>query len=191
MSYRDAPRVRVARALTGICRISLAAGAFAAVGVAAHAAAEDPRDIAAIMAALNGALEHERSGVEVPWSNAATGRAGTIRVERTFYRGQQPCRDYVRTTTGGGPGYQVRGVGCRLGKLNWGVEEAPPQEPAAKAASPAPEPAATPSGPAAAPESSARSGGPSGETASPRPARKPAAPQAPTLHYGLPTRSQL
>jgi surface antigen len=186
MPNRGALRVHVPHGLRRIVP-AVASAAFLAVVVlvaAAHAA-DDPRDLLVIMPALNETLESERSGRDITWTNVTTGRAGTIRVERTFYRGQQPCRDYIRTTAGNGPSFEVRGVGCRVGKLNWAVEERRIEEPPATAAAPAPPPPEPTSRDAA-----ARSGEPSGEPASPRAPRK-AAPSPPPLRYGLPTRSQL
>ena len=174
----------------GLCLIALApAAAFAADPPRAP---DDPRDLLVIMPALNEVLENERSGKDIGWTNVATGRAGTIRVDRTYYRGQQPCRDYTRNTSGNGPGYEVRGTGCRVGKLNWSVEEARKDEPAAPAATAAapapaaPAAAAAPSVPAADPAAVAA---PSGDPSA-RPPRKAPPPQ-PALRYGLPTRSQL
>jgi hypothetical protein len=167
----------------------------------ARAASEDPRDLLVIMPALNDALENERSGKDIGWTNAATGRAGSIRVERTYYRGLQPCREYVRKTSGNGPGYEMRGTGCRVGKLNWSVEERRIDDPSPAASVPtvATAPAAplattpAPADPSAtAARDAARSGDPSAEPASTRPPRKAAVPPPPpSLHYGLPTRSQL
>lgn len=189
MPYRDR-LLRGSRAHREICRISAAVIAAVVLGGDARTATtEDARDIEVIVPALNGALESERSGKEIPWSNPATGRAGTIRIERTFYRGQQPCRDYVRTTTGNGPGYHVRGVGCRVGKLNWAVEETRVDDPPATPASPSAASGAKPAEPD--PKASATPASPSGGPSSARPPRKPAAPQPPTLRYNLPTRSQL
>jgi len=162
-----------------------------------RAESEDPRDLLVIMPALNDALENERSGKDIGWTNVATGRAGSIRVERTYYRGLQPCREYTRTTSGNGPGYEVHGTGCRVGKLNWSVDERRTDDPspaAATAVVTAPAPAAAPSTAepgTTAPRDAARSGDPSAEPASTRPPRKAAAPQPPSLRYGLPTRSQL
>lgn len=171
----------------GLCLIALApAAAFAADP--AGPAREDPRDLLVIMPALNDVLENERSGKDVSWTNVATGRAGTIRVERTFYRGQQPCRDYMRTTAGNGPGYEVRGTGCRVGKLNWSVEEARKDERAATAAASTAPPPAAPGAPAPEPAAAAT---PSGDPSARTPRKLAAPPPPPTLRYGLPTRSQL
>jgi hypothetical protein len=169
----------------GLCLVVLApAAAFAADPPRAP---DDPRDLLVIMPALNEVLENERSGKDVSWTNVATGRAGTIRVDRTYYRGQQPCRDYTRATSGNGPPYEVRGTGCRVGKLNWSVEEARQDEPAAAAAA-APA-ASAPVAAAPAPDPAAVAT-PSGDPSARAP-RKPAPPPQPALRYGLPTRSQL
>jgi hypothetical protein len=171
-----------------ICRIAFPA--IALLAAAPARAADDPRDLLVVMPALNDALENERSGKDITWSNVATGRAGAIRIERTFYRGHQPCREYTRTTSGNGPASEVRGTGCRVGKLNWSVEEAHTEEPATAAStSTAVTPAPSPSAPT--PEPAARAGDPSGDPSAARAARKPVSPPPPVLRYGLPTRSQL
>src|SRR5690606_40191021 len=48
--------------------------------------AQTAADEAYVEPLLYQALETEKSGVEVPWSNPATGSSGTIVIERTFYR---------------------------------------------------------------------------------------------------------
>ena len=145
---------------------------------------------------LSEALERERSGVDVPWSNAATGQKGVIRVERTFYRGQQPCRDYVwtREASGSAPA-EVRGTGCRVARAKWETEEKPVPAPVP---SPAPTPQAAPAppplllgsgtSPTAAPAlpPSGGSAAPAKAAEAPRPARKP-----PTLTFTMPPRSDL
>jgi surface antigen len=217
MSYRDFLQSRGCCRFPELCRIAAALSMAVAPGAIAQPAAEDARDMAIIVPALNSALENERSGKEVPWSNAETGRSGMIRIERTFYRGQQPCRDYRRTTIGGGADYEVRGVGCRLGKVNWGFEEtrlvnptanpkssapmAPMIDPTAKsAADPAAKSAAdssaksagSPADPAASAARTAttRASDPSGDPTSPRSLRKPAPAPPSDLRYSLPTRTQ-
>jgi surface antigen len=185
MSYCAALRVHAVHGLPGICRIAISL--IVLLAAAGARAADDPRDLLVIMPALNDALENERSGKDTAWSNVVTGRAGAIRIERTFYRGQQPCREYTRTTSGNGPASEVRGTGCRTGKLNWSVEEARTEEPAT-AASPSTAAGAAPAPAAPVPEPAAtRTSEPSGDPSAQRAARKP----PPTLRYGLPTRSQL
>lgn len=73
---------------------------------------------------INQTLETEKRGVEIGWSNPATGHSGTLRVERTFYRDQQPCREYLRTVERPGASALVtRGVGCRVGRAQWEIKE--------------------------------------------------------------------
>jgi surface antigen len=95
---------------------------------------------------INQTLETEKSGVEIGWSNPATGHSGTLRVERTFYRDQQPCREYLRTVERpGAAALAIRGVGCRVARAQWEIEE---QDRTARALLPGPE--AAPVKPAAA-----------------------------------------
>jgi hypothetical protein len=155
----------------------------AALPVASTAGADPVLDALTPGPRLSEALERERSGVDVPWSK------GVIRVERTFYRGQQPCRDYVWTRESpSGAKAEVRGTGCRVAKAKWETEEKPvaaatPPMPAAPAlgssTSPAAAPVPTPSGGSAALA-------PAKATEAPRPSRKP-----PTLTFTVPPRSDL
>jgi surface antigen len=117
-------------------------------------------------ALLRKALETEKTGVELPWSNPATGSSGVIVVERTFYRDPRtPCRDYRRTLErAGATAVETAGTGCRVGPGEWALDE---EAPAALAATPAPD-----AGPAAAPD----------EPPAPEPARTEAAPPScPTM----------
>jgi surface antigen len=139
---------------------------------------------------LNKALETEKTGVELPWSNPATGSGGIIVIERTFYRDPRtPCRDYRRTVEqAGAAAVEIEGTGCRVGPNEWTLEE---EEPASLAAAPAPA-----AGPAPAPD----------EPSAPEPARTEAAPPScPTMSstpvpcgkppavvdYTMPTRTKL
>ena len=64
----------------------------------AGAATVDPGgDLEHIRPLLEQTLETEKSGIEIRWSNPGTGHSGKIRVERTFFRDDRPCRDYLRT----------------------------------------------------------------------------------------------
>ena len=94
-------------------------GALAAIvvdwGPAAGEEAVD--DLQHLRPLINQTLETEKSGVEIGWSNPATGHSGTLRVERTFYRDQQPCREYLRTVERAGTADLVtRGTACRVGR---------------------------------------------------------------------------
>ena len=88
-------------------------------------AADEFDDLSVIVPAVNDALETRRTGTSVPWSNPATGGAGTISILRTYYRADSvPCREYERTTERPGAGPTVvLGVGCRVGPSFWQLEE--------------------------------------------------------------------
>ena len=138
---------------------------------------------------VDDALETQRSGVAVPWSNPATGSSGTITIERTFYRDPRtPCRDYRRTLErAGAPQVEIEGTGCRIGLGRWSLDE---EEPGAAAATPGAGPA-SPSSRAAAPAPKAAAG--------PAPASCPALKPAPVscaqppavADYTMPPRTEL
>lgn len=89
------------------------------------AAADDPRDSDYLASVINRILETERSGVEIPWSNAETGNKGVIVIERTYYRPPEdtPCREYRRTVETPGAPEVVKGTGCRIESGLWELEE--------------------------------------------------------------------
>ena len=171
---------------------------LAVLWIAATVAA--PRDVAAQAEAdeeyvgrlVNQALETEKSGVEIPWSNPATGSSGMIVVERTFYRDPRtPCRDYRRTLEPtGAPAVEIQGTGCRIRSGRWSLDEEGPRSVAATAPSaragtprkpeatrsPDPEPAAGPAPPSC-----------PALTAVPVPCAKPAA----VVEYTMPTKTEL
>ena len=61
-------------------------------------AAEELDDLRAIFPIVNDTLEHEPTGITVPWSNPSTGNSGELRVLRTYLKDDgTPCRDYIRT----------------------------------------------------------------------------------------------
>lgn len=107
-------------------RLLLFASLMGAATNPAHAEIQgDPRDQPIVGFAVNQALEFERSGVPIPWSNANTGRKGTIVLEAaTYSRPDGPCRAYRRTIER--PGFttaEIRGSACRIGPALWSVEE--------------------------------------------------------------------
>jgi surface antigen len=174
----------------------LIALALAVIGIAGAAG---PRNIAAQADAdeeyvgplVNEALETEKSGVAIPWSNPATGSSGTIQIERTFYRDPRtPCRDYRRTLERvGAPKVEIEGTGCRIGPGRWSLDEEKPGAAAATAATPrtgAPRP---PEEATAAPEPAAGPAPPScpALSAAPVPCTKPPA----VVDYTMPTRTEL
>jgi surface antigen len=111
-------------------RVALAvamACVFTAVAVP-RVAAQTDADEEYVGPLITQALENEKTGVEVPWTNPATGSSGTIVIERTFYRDPRtPCRDYRRTTErAGAPSVAIEGTGCRLGSGRWSLDEDAP-----------------------------------------------------------------
>lgn len=139
---------------------------------------------------INQALETERTGVEIPWSNPATGSSGTIVIERTFYRDPRtPCRDYRRTLKRvGAPTVEIQGTGCRIRSGRWSLDEEEATSIAATAAtgtSPEPEPA----GPRDPEPARAGTAPPNCPTLSavPVPCGKPPA----VVDYTMPTRTKL
>jgi surface antigen len=118
----------------------------ASAGVACWIAATvAPHDLAAQTDAdeeyvgplVNQALESEKSRLEIPWRNPATGSGGMIMIERTFYRDPRtPCRDYRRTLErAGAPTIEVHGIGCRIGPGVWSLDEEDAKSAAATAPS--------------------------------------------------------
>lgn len=154
--------------------------------VAAQAAADEQY----VEPLLNRALENEKTGVELPWSNPATGSSGTIVIERTFYRDPRtPCRDYRRTLErAGAPTLEIQGTGCRVGPSRWALDE---EEPTSLAATPAPVTGPTPEPDEASvsPPARAEAAAPSCPTMSvaPVPCGKP----PPVTDYTMPTRTKL
>jgi surface antigen len=172
--------------LAVLCLVALAAAP-------ADAVAQTDADEEYVGPLVNQALETEKSGVEIPWSNPATGSSGMILIERTFYRDPRtPCRDYRRTLEQvGAPTIEIQGTGCRIGSGRWSLDEEEPKSVAAAAPSagagvartpepteaPEPEPARAETAPPNCPALSA----------APVPCDKP----GPVVDYTLPTRTEL
>jgi surface antigen len=170
----------------------LAVLCIVAIAVPQAVAAQADADEEYVGPLVNEALESEKSGVAIPWSNPATGSSGTIQIERTFYRDPRtPCRDYRRTLERvGAPKVEIEGTGCRIAPGRWSLDEEKPGAAAATAttpgtgapppreaaAAPAPEPAAGPA-PASCPALNA----------APVPCTKPPA----VVDYTMPTRTEL
>lgn len=104
--------------LTACLLLASGAGAWADI-------AGDPRDQPVVSVAINQALELERSGVDIPWSNAQSGRKGTIVLDpATYPQPDNPCRSYRRSIEQAGfTTAEIRGHGCRVGPALWTVEE--------------------------------------------------------------------
>jgi surface antigen len=138
---------------------------------------------------INQALESERTGVAVPWTNPATGSSGTIVVERTFYRDPRtPCRDYRRTIErAAGPMVTIEGTGCRIGPGRWSLDEEEP-DPAREALFRSMPPASEPAEPPAPePESAAAPPSCPPPTAAPAACDEPAA----IVDYTMPAKTEL
>jgi surface antigen len=173
----------------------------ASAGVACWiAAAVAPLDLAAqtdadeeyVQPLVNQALESEKSRLEIPWHNPATGSGGMIMIERTFYRDPRtPCREYRRTLErAGAPAVEVHGTGCRIGPGLWSLEEESARSVAAPAPSAGADAARTP--PPAAPPDVEPGAGPAPAScpalsAVPVPCTKPPA----VVDYTMPTRTKL
>jgi 17 kDa outer membrane surface antigen len=137
---------------------------------------------------INQALETEKTGVEIPWTNPATGSRGTIAVERTFYRDPRtPCRDYRRTIERpGAPIVEIQGTGCRVGSGRWSLDEDEPDAAATVLFGGTPR-ETEPSRPPPEPESAAAPPSCPAPSAVPVPCTKPAA----VVDYTMPTRTEL
>jgi surface antigen len=165
---------------------------MAASVAATEVAAQTDADEEYVLPLVNQALETEKSGVEVPWSNPATGSSGTIVIERTFYRDPRtPCRDYRRTLERvGAPAVEVQGTGCRIGSGRWSLAE---EEPRSLAAAPSVG-AGTPRAPeATAPPAPARARAETAPPSCPAPGAAPVKCEkpAPVADYTMPARTEL
>ena len=82
-------------------------------------------DDTVVLPLVNRVLENEPTGVEVQWSNPATGNQGIVVVIRTVSTPpERPCREYRRTRQQpGAPVETIEGVGCRIGPALWELDE--------------------------------------------------------------------
>jgi surface antigen len=67
------------------------------------------------------ALETAPTGRAVVWSNPDTGNRYTVKPVRTYYRSQQPCREYITKAIIGGKTEQIYGKACRQADGSWRV----------------------------------------------------------------------
>ena len=95
----------------------------------AYVHAADPiaasADDEVVLPLVNQTLEREPTGVEIQWSNPATGNRGIIVVLQTLSTlPDRPCRKYRRTRVRPEANVEViEGVGCRIGTGKWDLEE--------------------------------------------------------------------
>jgi surface antigen len=189
---RGAERLPGSRRLTALRLVVLWIGTMAA---AQDVAAQADADEEYVGPLVNQALETEKSGVEVPWSNPATGSSGMILIERTFYRDPRtPCRDYRRTLErAGAPTVEIEGTGCRIGAGRWSLDEEEPRS-VAGATAPAPDagtgPAPT-SEPAEPPEPEPAAGPNPPSCPAPGAAPVPCGKPDAVVDYTMPTKTEL
>lgn len=67
------------------------------------------------------ALETAPTGRAVVWSNPDNGNRYTVQPTRTYYRDQQPCREYITKALIGGKTQQIYGKACRQADGSWRV----------------------------------------------------------------------
>jgi surface antigen len=67
------------------------------------------------------ALETAPTGRAIVWSNPDTGYRYTVQPTRTYYRSQQPCREYITKAIIGGKSEQIYGKACRQADGSWRV----------------------------------------------------------------------
>lgn len=67
------------------------------------------------------ALETAPTGRAVVWSNPDNGNRYTVQPTRTYYREQQPCREYITKALIGGKAQQIYGKACRQADGSWKV----------------------------------------------------------------------
>lgn len=67
------------------------------------------------------ALETAPTGRAVAWSNPNTGSRYTVKPVRTYYRSQQPCREYITHAVIDGRKEELRGQACRNPDGTWHI----------------------------------------------------------------------
>lgn len=67
------------------------------------------------------ALETAPTGKSVSWKNPDNGNKFTVKPTRTYYKSNQPCREYVTHALIGGKKEQIYGKACRQADGAWKV----------------------------------------------------------------------
>ena len=65
------------------------------------------------------ALETQPTGSSSGWANPDTGNRGTVVPTETYYRGEQPCREFYHDVVIGGKTERVFGTACRRPDGTW------------------------------------------------------------------------
>ncbi len=67
------------------------------------------------------ALESAPTGKAVRWKNPDSGNQYRVTPTRTYYRNEQPCREYTTYANIGGKQEQIYGKACRTADGSWRV----------------------------------------------------------------------
>ncbi|MCH9756161.1 MAG: glycine zipper 2TM domain-containing protein [Gammaproteobacteria bacterium] len=68
------------------------------------------------------ALENSPTGKSVAWKNPDSGNRYRVTPTRTYYRNEQPCREYTTYANIGGKQEQIYGKACRKADGSWQVK---------------------------------------------------------------------
>lgn len=98
---------------------------FQATGASAADQIATSADDKVVLPLVNQVLEREPTGVQVQWSNPATGNRGAVVVIQTLSTApDRPCRKYRRTRKRPEAAVEtIEGVGCRVGSGVWELQE--------------------------------------------------------------------
>lgn len=67
------------------------------------------------------ALETSPTGKKISWKNPDSGHQYSVTPTRTYYRQEQPCREYTTYANIGGKQEQIYGKACRQADGSWRV----------------------------------------------------------------------
>jgi surface antigen len=67
------------------------------------------------------ALDQSRTGHSIYWRNPDSGYEYSVRPTKTYYRGDQPCRDFTTTAIIGAKRETIYGHACRKADGTWKV----------------------------------------------------------------------
>ncbi len=71
---------------------------------------------------MNQALEANRNNASSSWHNPNTGNSYTVTPTQTYYRNDEPCRDYTTKAIIGGKSETIYGKACRMADGTWKVQ---------------------------------------------------------------------
>jgi surface antigen len=70
---------------------------------------------------MQSALENTPTGEMKSWKNPDNGNSYQVQPTRTYYEGQQPCREYVTHAKIGGKSEKIVGQACRQTDGTWRI----------------------------------------------------------------------